>query len=67
MKVHPRTELCQQAEAKFGTFMLALERDYHLTTCETLQMMNQYQRNLLKYVLREERHPGEEGVGGDEE
>ena len=66
MKLHPRTNVVEDAASEFRKFLLDLEQKYDLTYGEMFQMLGQAVGNLAKYQIRAERHPDEPGKGGDE-
>ena len=66
MRLHPRTIPVQTAEAEFGLWFLDFMRAEDLSYVEALQILTSAQQNLLKYMLRHERHPDDPEKRGDE-
>lgn len=66
MRLHERTIPVQTAEAEFGLVFMDFIKEHDLTYVECLQILAGQQQNLLKYMLRHERHPDDPEKRGDE-
>jgi hypothetical protein len=59
MKVHERARIVDLAECDLSEFALKLRQQHALSYIEYLGMLNREAARVLKYALREERHPDE--------
>lgn len=66
MRLHPRTQPVAQAEAAIKTELWRLQDEHGLTYVEMLRVLIAHQQDISKYLLREERHPGQPDHKGDE-
>jgi hypothetical protein len=66
MKLHPRSNIVQEARLEFDSFMLDLQRRYELTFGELFSMLGVKIADLAKYQIRSERHPDDPDKKGDE-
>jgi hypothetical protein len=58
VKLHSRVMLCQKHHADFFSLMCDFMKDRDITYTELLVVINQVTAEaVLKYMLREERHP----------
>ena len=58
MRLHPRVMLCQKHRADFLGMLLDFLKDRDISYVELLIVINEVTaNNVLKYMLREERHP----------
>ena len=58
LKLHPRVMLCQKHHADFLGVLCDFLKDRDITYTELLIVINEVTaNNVLKYMLREERHP----------
>jgi hypothetical protein len=67
VKLHPRTLPVQGASIAIRTELDMLQERHGLTDVEMLRVLIEHQQTLTKYLLREERHPGEPERKADEE
>ena len=65
MKLHERTLEVSKLKSELALQIVEFQQEHGLTDIETLQALAQTQDTILKYMLREERHPGED-MGADE-
>lgn len=66
MKLHPRTLPVQRASADIRAALWTLQDQHGLTYAEMLGALAEHQQRIAKYLLREERHPGEPDRKADE-
>ncbi len=66
MKLHRRTLPVQQASIKIQAQLDLLQQEHDLTDVEMLRVLLDHQQTLTKYLLREERHPGQPERKADE-
>lgn len=68
MRLHARELRCQQATNDLRTAILDVQKKYDLTEGEALQAVSLtlggWVSNMAKYLIREERHPGEPNKPG---
>lgn len=66
VKLHPRAFRVQQAEVDLSALLLRF-RDQHpdVTDVEFLHLLVAQQLRTVKWMLREERHPGDPDVPAD--
>jgi hypothetical protein len=57
MKLHPRALIVDRAGIDLSNFALKLRQQHELTYIEYLGILNVEAGRVLKYALREERHP----------
>jgi hypothetical protein len=57
MKMHPRARIVDLAGVELSEFAMKLRQRDDLTYIEYLGLLNQEAARVLKYALREERHP----------
>lgn len=67
MRLHERTMPTQAACVELSSYVLGWVQRHGLTYGEALKGLNEAQASLVKMLIREERHPDEEGKRGDEE
>ena len=67
VKIHPRYPIVNQAEIKFRSFFLDLEKEYDLSFGELFKILSSSMADLSKYLIRGERHPLDPEKKGDEE
>lgn len=68
MKLHERTMIMQKHSADFNWVMIEFIKDRDISYTELLILLNEYARNsILKYLLRQERHPDNPNKKADEE
>lgn len=60
MKIHPRHFKVQAATNEMRQWLLEWEARHELTDIEVLQALNEWQAATLKYMLRRERHGGDD-------
>lgn len=66
MKLHPRSNIVQEARLEFDSFVLDLMKRYELTYGELFSMLGAKITDLAKYQVRSERHPDDPDKKGDE-
>lgn len=57
MKMHPRALIVDRAGVELTEMAMKLRQQHELTYIEYLGILNQEAGRVLKYALREERHP----------
>lgn len=67
MKLHPRTLGVQRASNAIRGQLGSMQEAHGLTDIEMLRVLGEHQQTITKYLLREERHPGEPDRKADEE
>ncbi|MGV8131216.1 MAG: hypothetical protein ACP5N7_03915 [Candidatus Pacearchaeota archaeon] len=67
VKINPRYTIVKEAEMRFRSFFLDLEKEYSLTFGELFQILSSSMADLSKYLIRVERHPSDPEKKGDEE
>lgn len=67
MKLHPRTLDVQRASSFIRGRLLDMQETHDLTDVEMLRILIEHQQSITKYLLREERHPGDPDRKADEE
>lgn len=67
VKLNPRTRLVTKARNDLTGLVIKLQEQHDLTDIELLGILIDETQNVHKYVLREERHPGEPDRKADEE
>jgi hypothetical protein len=65
MRVHPRAFVVDRASVELSSFAMKLRQDNDLTYIEYLGILNAEAGRVLKYALREERHPGDPDQSAD--
>lgn len=65
IKLHPRYHVVQAAGIELSEFMVILTEKYDLTDGEIVRLMADQTANAAKYIIRDERHPGQPGKEGD--
>lgn len=66
MRLHPRTLPVQAASGEIRTTLWRLQDEHGLTYVEMLRVVNDHAQDITKYLLREERHPGDPDHKDDE-
>ena len=66
MRLHPRTRPVERAKLDLREQLLTFQEEHDLTNVEMLQALTEAQQVVLKYMLREERHPGDPDRKADE-
>lgn len=66
LRMHPRYFLVNKAELELTKWLLDWEQRHQLTEIEIVQCLQRRQSNMLKYMLRDERHPDDGDKKGDE-
>lgn len=66
LRMHPRFQTVNLSGAKIKKTINDLQLEADLTDIELLQILTEYQQNILKYMLRSERHPDDPEKKGDE-
>lgn len=66
MKLHPRTMPVERARAEIGLALIRMQEEHDLTNIEMLQAIGLVQSQILTYMLRAERHPGDPETKADE-
>jgi hypothetical protein len=67
MELHPRTQKVDAAQADIKIRINEIWRAEELTTLEVFAAVVEYQQQLLKYLLRTERHgDNPDGKGADD-
>jgi hypothetical protein len=67
MKLHTRTLPVRHEQTKLRQLLQDFRQNSDLTDIEYLQALQEEASITLKYMLRHERHPGEEEKRADEE
>ena len=67
MRYHPRTMLVEAASAKLHTLLVEFQVEHDLTYVEMAGLLLERQQTLVKYMLRDERHPDDPERKADEE
>lgn len=67
LRLHSRTMPVEQAKAELGVTLARFQREHDLTDIEMLVALAAQQQQLLKYRLRQERHPDDPERKADEE
>ena len=67
MRLHPRTMPVQRAGNAIRAELDRLQQQHDLTDIEMLRILIEHQQAITKYMLREERHPGDPDRKADEE
>lgn len=67
MKLHPRTLDVQRASSAIRGRLLDMQETHGLTDVEMLRVLIEHLQTITKYLLREERHPGDPERKADEE
>ncbi len=67
LRLHPRTMLVQKADVELHGFLAEWQNRHGLTFGEVAVILADRQQNVLKYVLRAERHPEDPTRKADEE
>jgi hypothetical protein len=67
MKLHPRTLPVQHASLSIRDHLCRLQEEYGLTDVEMIRVLTEHQMTVTKWMLREERHPGQPEHKADEE
>lgn len=63
--MHPRTEIVRKAKTDLLNFLIAWQEKHKLTLVEEAQLFMDQIDGSLKYMLREERHPGKPDYPAD--
>ena len=66
MRLHPRTRPVQKASNAIQQSLWGLQEKHGLTDVEMMQVLADSQLTILRYMLRDERHPGEPDRKADE-
>lgn len=66
MKLHPRHTIVRMASHDVEAALWEAIRKHDLTYVETLQVLNSATGGVLRYALRDERHPDDPDKAGDE-
>jgi len=66
MKLHPRTLPVQRAANELELLLIRFQEEHELTDVEMLRALLETSQRITKYMLREERHPGEPDHKADE-
>lgn len=66
LRLHDRTRPVQRAEHDIRDKLLALQEEHDLTDIEMLQVLSSAEGEILKYMLRRERHPDDPEKKADE-
>jgi len=67
MKIHPRSIVVDKAALDAAVALDGIANNYSLTTTELFIVINRYQSNVLKHLLRMERHPDDPSQPADVE
>lgn len=67
MRLHERTIPVQKAANQIAMALIELQEEHDLTDIEMLQILSNRQLDILRYMLRDERHPGKPDARADEE
>lgn len=66
MRLHARTQLVNRARIDVDQALDDVQRQHNLTYVEMLQLVNQWQQECLRFMLRLERHPGDPDKHADQ-
>lgn len=66
MKLHERVLIVEKASLEIAQFVLDISEKYGLTDGEYLKILSENLSNTAKYMIREERHPGDPDAKGGE-
>ena len=67
LRLHPRTMPVQSAGADLHGCLLEFQQAHELTDAEMLGLVVEHTGRIARWMLREERHPGEPDHKADEE
>ena len=67
LRLNPRTMLVQKADVELHGFLAEWQNRHGLTFTEVAILLTGRQQNVLKFVLRSERHPDDPDRKADEE
>jgi len=59
VKIHEREIIVREADLEFTTMIGKIIKKYDLTYSEELRILSDRLQSMAKYMIREERHPGE--------
>jgi hypothetical protein len=65
MKLHPRMLVVAEAKLEHTKAFLAIEEKHELTYGEMFQILSEQTERLAMYLIREERHSGEDKKGDE--
>jgi len=67
LRLNPRTMPVAKAHGHLKRWLWEFQQEYDLTDIELLQGLADAQQQVLKYMLRAERHPDDPDAKADEE
>lgn len=66
MRLHSRTLPVQKAGNQIKMSLIEMQQEHDLTNVEMLRVLIEAQQEITKYMLRDERHPGDPEHKADE-
>lgn len=67
MRLHPRYQQVAKAGNEIGAAIIEIVQKYEITEAELVRILLSETLSWHKYILREERHPGDPEKKADEE